>query len=374
VKPIKILLILENAGAGSGRHVVDLAKSLLDKGHSVNLVYSASRLESWFEEAINSISGLNSHQIEMCRGPSFNDLKATLTLRRYIKQEGPFDIIHGHSSKGGALARLAGFGSGAKVFYTPHAFYTLDPTMSWKKKNFYRIVELILSVFTDKIICVSEFEHRHAVEIGLPKSKLIVVHNGLGTLAPPNRTKAREMLGLEENEICIGFVGRIAYQKALERLIRCFSQVYSQTPNSRLVIVGSGPEEAECRAISERLGVDGNIIWTGQADGPKLMAGFDVFALPSRYEAFPYVLLEAGARGLPIVTTCVGGADEIVCNGESGYVVSQDDLDGFTRALVALCKDPDMRKNMGIKASEHVEKFNISQMVGKNLEVYASSL
>lgn len=368
-EPLKVLIILENAGAGSGRHVVDLASGLLRRGHEVGLIYSTLRLDVQFAHAIENCDGLRTYCVDMVRGPSFNDASALRRIRSIIVEEQPpWNIIHGHSSKGGALARLGGILTPAARIYTPHAFYTMDPGLPALKRRFYALVERSLSSISHAIVCVSQVERSHALSLGIPASKLVVIQNCLSGLPAADRAAARRQLGVSDEEVCIGFVGRLVRQKYVDRLLLAFQAVAAEHQFARLAIVGAGPEQEQLKDFARDLKVFDRVIWTGEADGPALMSGFDVFALPSLYEGFPYVLLEAAARGLPIVTTRVGGAEEVVHNGVNGFVV--DDTQQFIDMLCRLVRDAPERKSMGTQSLDIVTSFTVDRMITETLELY----
>jgi len=368
---LRILLILENAGAGSGRHVVDLSRELLHRGNEVTLVYSQTRVEQWFTDAIAETAGLRTFCIDMVRGPSLRDFASLAQIRNVVaRDKSEFDIIHGHSSKGGALARFSGLFSDAARVYTPHAFVTLDPELSAIKHQFYGKIERALAALSHGIVCVSEAERRHAMTLNIPAHKLTVIQNCLTPLPAADRVAAREQLRLNDDEICIGFVGRLAPQKSIGRLPTAFADVSRSDPAARLAIVGAGPEEEQLRIFADQFNISDKVIWTGQADGPALMAGFDIFALSSNYEAFPYVLLEAAARGLPIVSTRVGGAEEIVHDGINGYVV--DDVAQLGNCLLRISRDPRKRQEMGSDSLARAAAFNVEKMVAETLVYYHS--
>lgn len=371
-KKLNILLILENAGAGSGRHVVDLCQGLVDRGHKVHLLYSPFRLEEWFEKSVVCIEGLSVSQVPLVRGISYKDLKALREVRKYIGRFGPFDIVHGHSSKGGAIARIVGSWTKSRRVYTPHAFYTLDGSLGSLKRHFYRLAERILGWLSDGVICLSQVEFEHARSIPILARKLFLVNNGIGILPSADRQTSRRRMGVQVDEICIGFVGRLAPQKSVDRLLHAFAKIARQAPNARMAIVGSGSLEDTLKALVKSLQLEDRVIWVGQGNGPALMAGFDFFATASHYEAFPYVFLEAGARGLPIVTTNVGGAQEIIVNNENGVVVEQDDVEQLSAAMLRLCQDATKRQQMSEKAKKSIEKFSLDRMVSETIAVYKS--
>ncbi len=372
--PRRILCMLENAGAGSGRHVLDLCRALTQRGHSVSLLYSRRRLEGWFERELATIASGDATAIDMRSGMGPRDLVSLAQVRRFLRTHGPFDVVHGHSSKAGALARLATGSRRAVRVYTPHALYTLGCAPGSVRGRFFGLLERLLAVRCEGIICVSSAERRHALANGLPTEKLFTVPNGLAALQPVDRQAVRRRMGLERGQVAIGFVGRLARQKAVHRLVAAFAEVARSQERARLVVVGDGPDAAAARAQAAGLGVADRIIWTGVADGPEAMAAFDVFALCSLYEAFPYVLLEAMARGLPVVSTRVGGVDELLGDGSNGVVVEQDDADGLRRALADLAGDAERRRAMGERSLAIVRDYDVDTMVDRTLGVYATLL
>ncbi len=368
--PLSILLLLENAGAGSGRHVIDLARGLLATGHRVTLVYGASRLEPWFRDEVAAMNGLDAHEMSIRPGMGPTSPAEWWRVSRFIRKAGPFDIVHGHSSKAGALARLAAPGSNATRVYTPHALFTMGLPRRSARYLLFTGLERVLARFGDAIVCVSEAERRHAVDIGLPGDKLFTVPNGLDGLPAVDRAALRDQVGLREDEVCIGFVGRLARQKAVHRLIDAYAGAANGHDRARLLIVGSGPDERLLKNQAAERGLGDRVIWAGAANGARMMAAFDVFVLPSLYEAFPYVLLEAAARGLPLLVTDIGGAEEMVADGVNGFVVPQDDAETLRRRMAELIDDDGLRRSMAGASIRQAGRFSVGAMVRSTLEVY----
>lgn len=368
----KVLLVLENAGGGTGRHVVDLAAGLIGMGWSVDLLYSTGRLEAWFEREIAAIPDLKLHVLDMAMGISWTDLRAAAGLRRFIRSKGPFDIVHGHSSKGGALARIAAAATGAAVIYTPHALYTLDPKLSRTKRRIFAALERNLARLTRAVICVSRAEFNHAREIGIPVSKLRLITNGIDVSGFGHRINARRQMALNDDEFCIGHVGRLAPQKAVHVLIEAFAAVRAQCPSARLVIVGDGPDRRALELLAARSSHAEAIQFLGARDGRLLMPGFDVFALTSHYEGFPYVLLEAAVSGVPIVMTDVGGGDELVESGITKVARGAEELVEQLKKLYdnAVASDRE-RIAIGRRAAE---RFSLQAMINQTCALYESLL
>ncbi|MGI9323711.1 MAG: glycosyltransferase [Pseudomonadales bacterium] len=365
----RALLILENAGAGTGRHVIDLCDGLVRREWDVHVAYSSGRMETAFHDELQSISGVHTITVPMRREPGIWDVLAAFRLWRYVKRAGPFTLVHGHSSKGGALARIVGKIAGIPAFYTPHAFVTLDPTLSPRKRQLYEKAERMLGKLTKTIFCVSTDEYHHGQSIGIPDTRLATVPNGIRPLPAPCRAAVRAELGLMDHEVCIGFVGRLGHQKAVDQLLRAFAGIQQQVPIARLAIVGDGPESAGLHALSAELNLQDGAIWVGQADGARMMAGFDVLVLPSLYEGFPYVLLEAAARELPIVMTQVGGAEEMRTQAQA-RVVPVGDQPAMEQALLACVQDEDWRNAARLKARAASAYFSADRMVDEIVSEY----
>jgi glycosyltransferase involved in cell wall biosynthesis len=375
VKPrYRILLAIEAAGGGAGRHVIDLAAGLIRRNHNVCLVYSPDRAEAKFQQALDSLPDVSVHELPMRRSVGWHDLRHVRQLRDLIRRLGPFDVLHGHSSKAGALLRLAARGSGAPCIYTPHAFITLDPEIGRLPGLAYGSIERALAPLAHRIVCVSTTEYRHARKLGIPDHRLAVVPNGITTLPPANGLAIRSELGIPSDALVIGGVGRLTHQKAMERLLSAFALGAATLPGTWLVIAGDGPAMRALREQAETLGVSDRVLLPGHVDGARVIAAFDIFALPSRYEAFPYVLLEATARALPVVMTETGGAGDIVRNELNGYVTPQGNMEAFSARVLQLAGDPELRLRFGQQGLHMSRNFTAERMVLKTLAVYGACI
>ncbi|MDR3635943.1 MAG: glycosyltransferase, partial [Isosphaeraceae bacterium] len=127
-RPLKVLMIAEACGGGAGRHVLDLSEGLLARGCDVHLLHSPGRTDAFFRERLGRLGALRHASYPLRRGIHPADVAAAHWVRRYIREHGAFDVIHGHSAKGGALARLAAWRLQTPVFYTLHGFIAMDPS------------------------------------------------------------------------------------------------------------------------------------------------------------------------------------------------------------------------------------------------------
>lgn len=367
---MRVLLVLEACGGGAGRHVIDLAEGLIRRGHDVSLIYSADRADDWFIDALDFMPKLTKRELPMQRAVGLHDFKAIRDLQGLIDEMGPFDVVHGHSSKAGALLRVAASGGRAARVYTPHAAITMNPDLRAYVRAIYGAVERFLGRYCEGIICVSALERDHLAQQGLPEEKLRVVPNGIGRLPHVDRDAIRRRLGVAQLTVCFGWVGRVSPQKSVDRIISAYAMAEARMRDTHLVIVGDGPLLANAKKQARTLGIAKHVSFTGHADGIEMMAGFDAFLLPSRYEAMPYVLLEAAASGLPIVMTDVGGAREVVRHGENGFVLPEPDVELLADHLTSLARSPELRSAMSRRSIEISRQFDIDGMVDATVRVY----
>jgi glycosyltransferase involved in cell wall biosynthesis len=369
----RVLMVVESSSGGTGRHVLDLSEGLARRGCDVHVLYSTGRADRFFLDRIRNLSGVRCVALPMRTGIHPSDFSAVRAARRYAEEFGPFDVIHGHSSKGGAVARLAALGTPAAAFYTLHGFIIMDPLLARWKRAFYLVVELALGLRTSRIIAVAPEERREAVRLGLGRDRVVLIPNGVGPAELTPRGEARRAMGVDGDTPVIGFVGRFVTQKAPDMLLRAMTLVALKCPRARLALVGTGPLEPELRDLVRALGIGDNVLWLGERPAASVLAAFDVFAMSSRKEGLPYVVLEAMAAGLPVVATDSSGVDSLVATGVNGIVVPRGDAVAFGDALAVLVADAAMRERYGRGSLERIQNFTIDSMVEKTLALYTEA-
>ncbi|CAN7158582.1 glycosyltransferase [Pararhizobium sp. LjRoot255] len=368
---LRILQVLEPSGGGSGRHFLDLCRGLKRRGHHVEAVYSPVRAEDAFVRELKSLNLPAVHTLAMKRAPGWSDIAAFRALRDIIADGGPFDIIHSHSSKAGALARPHLPGRHIPRVYTPHAFRTMDPALGKAGRLIYGAIELILaSLFTDHLICVSNDEYAHARSLGIPERRLSVIVNGVASLRLDMAKTVRASFGITPETFVFGFVGRLSHQKAPERLIEAFRKAAARLPDAQLIMVGSGERERQVRKAIAESGLQNRIRLTSAFTGSQAIPAFDVLVMPSRYEAMSYVMLEAAAAGKPIISTDVGGASTAIDRDKSGLIVANDGDTGKLANAMIESADPARYKAMVAAAEARMSDFSMEKMIDKTQAVY----
>ena len=370
-RALRILQVLEPSGGGSGRHFLDLCLGLQQRGHHVEAVYSPVRAEESFVRELKSLDLAAIHTVAMKRAPGWSDIAAFRALRRIIHSGAPYDVIHGHSSKAGALARLH-FPAGATPrVYTPHALRTMDPTLGRAGRLIYGTIERILAaLFTDRVICVSGDEYTHARALGMAEEKLCIIVNGV---APPLFGMAetvRASFGIATGAFVFGFVGRLSHQKAPERLIEAFRNVAARLPGAHMLMVGAGELEPRIRAAITASGLQNRIHLTSAFTGAQAIPAFDMLVMPSRYEAMSYVMLEAAAAGKPILASDVGGASTAIDNNRSGLIIANDDDTSQLAQAMVESAEPGRYDVLLSGARARMSGFSLEEMIDKTEALY----
>jgi glycosyltransferase involved in cell wall biosynthesis len=377
-EPMRIVLAAEPSGGGVMRHVLDLAEGLPRRGFRVLLVHARRGIDAAFAGRLERRHdfGYETASLELQRAPGKHDLAATMALRRVIRAFGGADVLHGHSSKAGALARLGRWSRARRVVYTPHAWYTQNPELGNSSRRAYQLIERALATVTDRIISVSRDEAEHAVELGIGRRKLVLIENGIESWTPEQvaraRAATRARLGIGADDVVVGFLGRLAPQKAPDVALRAFRQILDGRPSTRVVLAGDGPEGAQMRALISELGLADRVALLPVANGPDVIPAFDLFLMTSRYEGFPYVLLEALAAGCAIVTTRVGGVVDCVVNGVNGSVVDTLEPERIARAVLDIVSDPDLILRMRGESRARAALYSIDRMLDSTADLYRS--
>jgi glycosyltransferase involved in cell wall biosynthesis len=204
----------------------------------------------------------------------------------------------------------------------------------------------------------------------MPREKLSIVVNGVKTPPTGLRDAVRAALAIPAEALLFGFVGRLCHQKAPERLIAAFQHLAARVPNAHLLMVGTGEMEDIVRRQIAASGYAERICLTARFTGPQAMAAIDVLAMPSRYEAMSYVMLEAAAAGKPMVLTDVGGASMVLKDGENGVLVeNQDDPERFAAAMVCLA-DPDRLAHHTEAALARSHDYGLDRMISETEALY----
>ena len=368
---MRVALITEPGTGGVGRHVIDLAVGLAQRDVDVHVYCGRERIGSELPSRFEANGVRFTPLDDLKRSLGAHDARAWKTLGARLRRDGPFDIIHSHSSKAGALARVLPV-PGVRV-HTPHAYAFVDPAASGKARAIYRGLESGLALFTHHTVAVSADEARQAKSLPFMARKVRVIRNGLPSLPFGDRAAMRAKLELPEDAFVVGFVGRLSEQKRPLRFVEALAIAHALEPRTRGVLIGTGEQHDAVRELIEARGLT-NVVRAFESDVAwSFMPAFDVFALTSAYEGLPYVLLEAQQAGLPTVADAVGGAIELVGEPDAGVVLPfEASASDFAEALIAISRDPDQRRRYAEGALCTARQYTIDRMMEDILELYRS--
>lgn len=292
-------------------------------------------------------------------------------LARLLRRERP-DVFHAHMSspvacKWGLAAAVAARVPAVLGTVQVGGYEPPNHSASWQLRALARGV--------DRYLAVSRDIARELVErLGWPEEKIEVVYNAVDVgrvevAAPPG---LREQLGGSETRPLVLTPARLDAQKGHDVLFEAIARV----PDAVFVLAGEGPERERLEALAARLGIAERVRFLGRReDVPQLLATCDVFALPSLYEGSSLAVLEAMAAGAPIVSSAIGGTDELIEDGRSGLLVPPGDAEALAAALRRVLGDPELRKGLAAKARERVEDgLTREQMAARVSGVYRELL
>lgn len=370
-KRIRVLHVAEAAG-GVERYLQTLFK-YSDKQLVENILvcsqnYDYKKMKSLADKVIVLKM---SHQIS----PS-SDIKVEKALRRIIKKLKP-DIIYAHSSKAGALARIADLGLKNKVIYNPHG-WAFNMQQSAQKKELYKWIEKISAHFCDKIVCISDAERESALREKICKpSKLQVIYNGIDLEEIEKTTPmSRAQLGILEDAFVVGMVGRLSKQKAPDTFVKAAKLIKEKIPDAFFLMVGDGELRDQVESLINQYDLGSSFLITGWVDNPTAyMKIMDVGMLLSRWEGFGLVLPEYMACGVPIVATNVDAIPNIIMNGENGLLVMSEDYQGAASFVNKLYNKINLKNKLSSNARLCVKaKFDGNRVQKETKDLYCNLL
>lgn len=297
------------------------------------------------------------------------DLRAAAATARVVRRVRP-GLVHAHSSKAGALARIArpAFPR-TPLVYTPHGYAFEGHFESAAERRRFRAAERALAPLASIVLCVCEAERRLAASIGAGR-RTRMVHNGVPPPAPAPPHPALERL--RERGPVVGVLTLLRRGKGIETLVDALPDVLSAHPDASVVVAGDGTDREQLEARARGRGVGNALHLIGATDGPMpLLAGADVFVSASWAESFPYNVLEAMAAGAAIVATDVGGTGEAIEDGVTGRLVPARNSTALAQAIVELLSDPERASRLGAEAQARQRRlFTVDRMVDRTLQVY----
>jgi glycosyltransferase involved in cell wall biosynthesis len=367
MRPLTILHVLRTPVGGLFRHVLDVTRGQIARGHKVGLVLDSSTGGAAADAVLRELEpalALGLTRFPMRRAPGLGDLLAVRQVAKRIGAVGA-DVVHGHGAKGGAYARFAAR-RGLRV-YTPHGgslHYSRD-TLSGRV---YLGAERLLLSRTDLLICESRYSaDMFGAKIGAPKGLARIVHNGVAPAEFEPVAPAADATDLL-------FVGELRLLKGVDVLIDAVARLAARGRRVTATLVGGGPDRARFEAQVDARGLRDLIRLPGPMPARRAFALGRMLVVPSRAESLPYVVLEAAAAGRPVIATRVGGMAEIV-GPVAAALVAPDDAAALATAIVhALDRPADTAAAAAALRERVAQAFSLDVMVNGVLAAYGEAL
>jgi glycosyltransferase involved in cell wall biosynthesis len=299
------------------------------------------------------------------------DPRPVMRLRQLLARQS-FDVIHLHGTRAGFFGTLAlsTLACSPRVVYTVHGL-SCNRQASQPIKRLFARVERFIAQRADRVISVSEHDRTFGVEAGLlPADRTCSIPN---SIAVPS---LEEPSGKPSGRAEILTVGRLVPQKGIEVLLQAARAVVERHPNAQFSLAGDGPLRPALEEQARRLGISDHIRFLGTVkDAPRLLAGCDLFVLPSLWEGMPISLLEAMGAGRPAVATAVSGSRELILEEETGMLVPPNDPAALAEAVTRMLDDPQGARAMGARARDRVRReFSMDRMVDSTHALYCNLL
>jgi len=363
----KILFMIDRLNEGAGRVVYDLVKNLDENKFEPIVVslYNEGNLISDFDKLDVKIIYLNKK--------SGKDLGLISKLKNLILKA-KIGVVHTHNVDAYEYGVLAAWLAGIKRrIHTAHGKSVKENKL---KKLRERIFHKFISLFLDDYIVVSKDLERYVSRNWcLNKNKIKTIYNGIDT-SKYKKIKVKKnflyKLGVNKNDFLIGIIAGLRPVKDHVTLIKAMKIVKKEIPNSKLLVVGDGPEKEKLVNLVKKFNLKEDILFLGnRKDIVKLLNCLDVGVLCSLSECLSVSLLEGMACGLPFVVTNVGGNPELITDGKNGFLVPVKEYKILANRIVKLLKDKRLRKKIGEENRKKIMNyFNVKDMIKNYEKIY----
>jgi glycosyltransferase involved in cell wall biosynthesis len=358
---------------------------LKDEGIDIEICSSPGKDLDYFRKQF----GINVHPVNILREIApWRDILAIIKLVKIFKRN-RYDLVHAHTPKAGLLGMIAATVAGVKCrIYTCHGL-PLE-TESGMRRQLLALAERTSCALAHQVLAVSNSVLEKLKVLGLCRpSKIEILGDGSACGVDISRFTltddliqggkiVRERYNISDDNVVIGFIGRLVPDKGVHILVESFARLYESNPNIRLLVLGDF--ESHRGRLSDKtteiLNNHPGIIhaeFTHQVE--PYYAAMDMLVLPTRREGFPYTLLEAAAMGLPVVATEVTGCVDAVVDGQTGLLVPTEDVTALTGAMQKLLASPQLRRRMGREGRKRVEEeFTSQRLLDAHIKLYRKML
>lgn len=376
MKPKKILyLITKSNFGGAQRYVYELAVAMKERGHNVTVAFGGTGLlnEKLQAEGIKTIT-INSFQRDISLLKEFSSISE---LYRLFKSVNP-DVVHLNSSKaGGSGALVARFTGVKNIIYTAHGWAFWEPR-PWLWRSLVYAASWVTALLVHKIILVSHYE-ANRVKFPLIKNKFSVIETAVPTINFLDKYESRNSLFSEpelnthQGDHWLVTTAELNHNKNIIAAIDAVVE-YNLNHSQKIFycLMGDGDLRDQIIKHIEKHRAQNQIKLLGYVnDGRTYLKAFDTLLFPSLKEGMPYAVLEAGAAGLSVVASRVGGIPEIVMDGQTGLLIDPKNTKSITEALDKRYSDESLANTLALNLEQKVKTdFSLAKMIEKTETLY----
>ncbi len=355
---IQYIITLPDIG-GAQSHLLELIDTL-KKEHKIQLIVGK---HGWLTDRLAEMNITYIVEPSLAREINpCNDFKAIYRLTKHIRSFQP-DIVHCHSSKAGIVGRVAAQLAHVPVVFTAHG-WAFTEGVPEKKRNVFAFIERLMFRYTNKVICVSDYDSQLARKaFNYHGAKLLTIHNGI---------KDTEYIKKQYGSHGVVMVSRFAVPKDQLTLVKAVKNLCNRKIAVRCVLIGDGPNLEMVKKYVKANVLDSAVTFAGvRTDIEELLIQSDIFCLISNYEGLPISIIEAMRAGLPIIASDVGGVHELVENDYNGYLVEKSNPEDLENKLLLLLNNSHKIREMGLNSrKKYKQEFSSGQMLKKIEAVY----
>lgn len=373
--PEKVLIVVTKGNwGGAQRYVFDLATKLTSERYTVSVAMG---------EGEELGKRLVEHRIRILplqfgtRDVNKNDWHLFFEIFSLIKNERP-TVLHLNSSKIGILGVIAGrMLRVPRIIFTAHGWASREERPR-SERIAIALLHYLTIVLSHATICVSRDAANDFLHWPFAEKRISIIYNGVTERVLPSREAARSELmhyapalgSAPHNAFWIGTIAELHRNKGIDRVIASLPELIHLSP--LFVVIGKGEERATLEAQVRSLGLERFVVFTGAIpNAASLIPAFDLFTLTSRKEGLPYVLLEAGLAGVPVLASEVGGIPEVIQTMKGGLLIDASVARNVAAAIALMAADTERTTRFAQRLKTDVrEHFSTAEMVRKTAELY----
>jgi glycosyltransferase involved in cell wall biosynthesis len=372
MKIFHLITSLDNGGAEN--HLASLVKEQI-KGNKVFVIYLKGN-DYWKKKLENK--GIKIIKIKMNSLINILNFFFVITkIKRLINNHKP-DVVHAHLSSMELIGAIIKFFNKKKFKFiiTKHLdSFFLEGSNGQNNLLQGIFIDKFILHNANKVICISNQIKKYFLkEINIPTNKLQIIYYGLNL----NDLKNKKKINIKNiknvkfnNHFVICCIARHVKQKSLDFLIKTFYEVQKSNFKSKLILVGNGPETTKLKELAYQFHISKKIVWINYIENVlQILKISDVFVLPSRYEGFGLVLLEAMFAKKPIIATNVSAIPEVIKDNWNGLLIKHGDINDFKRNLLKIKANKINKKLIDNSQKTLKTKFNFKKMIIKTSRIY----